>query len=424
MGFLDRLFGRRKSEKEEEEHEKDLDFDKTSECVQKKIEEETNVFWPSIEIFHAELKSSNEQLESSLENLKKAVPAEKIDDQILKIANTSKDNFITKMSAIPSAIKKDFSKNIDSFSGYYNSVVSSINGANMKTVKEYMSLDVAFKKETNDVVDKMGKVKKHVDDFKKEVTKKKERIGFLEKILSDNKLLKEKIEEKVSCEKKIEELKNELEDLGKRKIDSEKELEGLGQSEIWNSYIQLTKDRNVAEGEVRKIIEEIVNIFTSLDRMLKRFIKFIEDENLNFKNRDLLKRYVESPFDAFIQDNNSEVINSALAMLEQLLVEKKIKIDNMDSSLKIINNLKSSKILESLSKKYFEINEKIKELKEQIETHEYVKKKSELQNNISKAARSIEDNKKTLEHQEKLIKTVETEIQSMRENLKNKLKEI
>jgi gas vesicle protein len=423
MGFLDWLFGRKKPE-EIEERQKDIDLASSKELLQKRIDDETNAFWSTIEKFHSDLKSKNEGFESSLENLKNAVPTEKIDEQILKIADTSRENFIAKMSAIKTAIKKGFSHDIHSFSGYYNFVVSSVNDANMKTVKEYMSLDVAFKKETNDVVDKMREVKKCVDDFKDTLNKNNEKISSFEKLLNDVKFLEEKNAEKMDSDKKIEHLKKDLDELNQNKNNFEKELEELGQSEIWKSYIQLTKDKEITEGEMRRIIEEVVNIFASVDRVLKRFVKFVEDENISFKNMDLLKRYVESPFDAFAQDTNLVTINSALTVLEQLLAEKKIKIDNSEESLKIINNLKSSKLLDNLSKKYSEVNEKIKKLKEQVENHEYVKRKSELQNNISKAARSIEDNKKTLEHQEKFIKNVETEIQNMRENLKNKLKEI
>ena len=119
-----------------------------------------------------------------------------------------------------------------------------------------------------------------------------------------------------------------------------------------------------------------------------------------------------------------ETINSALVSLEESIANKKISIDDGGESFKTIIKLKSSKILEDLSRKYSEKSEQIKILKEKIENHEYVKRKKELQDNASSFLRKIEENKKLLEHQEKSDKDIETEIENLRNELKNKLREI
>jgi len=424
MGFLDRLFGRKKEEKMKEKQPEELDLDSSKSMLQKRIDEKFKAFLPEIEKFHSELKSRNESFETTLENLRKAVPAQKVDEQILKIATTSRESFIRKMSEISASVKKEFQQDIDSFSQYYESVKNSIKETNMETVKEYVSLDVAFKKETNDVVDRMKEIKGGVDDFDKKLSKKTENIGYLKKLLGDVKLLEEKIAQKKNVENKIEELKKELEYIEKNKINSEKELEELGKGELWNSYIQLTKDKEAVESEIRKIIEEVVSVFASINRPFKKFAKLVEDDSVNFKNKDLLKRYLESPFDAFVQDINLDVVDSALELAEKMLADKKINIDNLEENLKIISQIKSSRILHNLSRKY---NEKIgqrEDLKGNIENHEFVRKKKKLQESISNSIRNIDDNKKTLSYQEKSDVEIETEIKNMKENLKNKLKEI
>ena len=424
MGFLDWLFGRKKSEETQERKVEGLDLGYSKSLLKKRIEEETEKFWPSIEKFHSGLKSRNERFEKALDDLGKSNPAEKIDDQVLKIALTSRDSFISKMSAISTVIKRDFSKDIESFADYHETVSSIINQANQGTVKEFMSLNVAFKKETEEIVDGMKEVKNHVEGFRDEMKRRRQKIETYQKLLNGIRILEEKVSEKSESEKKIAELKIDLEDLEKERIDSEKQLEDLNQSEIWKSYIQSTKDKEAVESEIRKIIEEVVSIFASISRVLKKFVKSVEDGSASSKNRDLLKKYIESPFDAFVQDTNMETITPALVSIGEMLNNKKLIIDNQDETLKLINNLQSSKSLNRLAEKYSEQSAKLSELKGKIDNHEYLKKKKELQDRVSAISRDSEERRKILDYQTRFKENAESEIQKMQEDLKNKLKEI
>lgn len=378
MGLLDWLFGRKSVAKVEEGTPKELDLESSKVLVQRKIDGETKSFWPRIEKFHSDIKERNEEFKDSIENLKNAKPPEKIDEQILKIANTSKNTFIAKMSAISEIIKRDFSKDIGSFLDYHSTVSSMINQVNKETVKEFTSLNVAYSKETNNVVKKLREIKEKVDGFAKELNEKKGQIDMLDGFLNDIRTFEERKAENKKTIINIEQSKSELENSEKEKENLEKKLGELNQSETWKAYIQLTKEKENLDSTERKIIEEIVNIFASLDRILKKFAKLVDDDTIAFKNIDTLKKYIESPFDGLIQDTNQEIINSALKTTEGLIKEKKLIVDNANESLRIIDNLKSSKILESLAKKYHQTDEEIKNLKNQIDNHEYLKKKERI----------------------------------------------
>ena len=422
MGFLDWLFGRKRPEEMKEDGE--LDLESSRNLLKKRIDEEIEDFWPTVERFHSDLKSLSEQFDTSLSSLRNAVPVEKIDEQVFKIATTSRESFIRKMSQISTTVKKDIGQDIETFSEYYKSVAGSIANANMDTVKEFMSLDVAFKKETGSVIDRMKEMKRHVDYFKNSFAKRKGKIDSAKSLLDEIDSLEKKIVDRDETEKRIEQLKKEIEIADRKKAEFEKQLAELGQSEMWKNYIELTKEKEAAEADARKVIEEVVNIFASINRPLKKFANAVEEKIAVFKNKDMLKKYLESPFDAFVQDSNFETINAALDAMEGMLAEGRLVPDDKDESLRMIKDLKSTKILNSLSEKYSGKNATVKSLKEQIENHEYLKKKKRFQENINAETRRIDENRKDLDRQEKVAKKFEAEIGDMKENLKNKIREI
>jgi len=157
---------------------------------------------------------------------------------------------------------------------------------------------------------------------------------------------------------------------------------------------------------------------------LKRFVKMTEDGSVEFKSKDLLKTYVESPFDAFVQDENLSTINLAIGTLIEALENQKITFDDGGESMRILKELKSNEILKSLSARYSESTKIIGRLKEQIENHDFIRKRKELQENISKLSRDIEENKKSLEQQQKQENELGLEISEMKKSLETELKGI
>ena len=422
MGFLDWLFGKKKEEEKFEE--KEFSIESGKEILQRKIDEETKRFWPKIGDFNRELRGRGEQLEAALEKFREASPPEKIDEQLLKIANTSRRTFAAKMSSLTAAIKREFSSNINSFYDYYKTIAATISQINQETVKEFASIHVAYEKETNDVVDRMKDVKKIIDDFRDELKNETKKADALEKILGDVRVYEEKISKKDERLEANEKLKKGIENLEKEKAALETQLQELGQGDVWKTYIELTRQKEAKEAEVRKIIEEVVNIFASISRVLKRFVKMTEDGSVEFKSKDLLKTYVESPFDAFVQDENLSTINLAIGTLIEALENQKITFDDGGESMRILKELKSNEILKSLSARYSESTKIIGRLKEQIENHDFIRKRKELQENISKLSRDIEENKKSLEQQQKQENELGLEISEMKKSLETELKGI
>jgi len=424
MGFLDWLFGKKKTEKEAENHAGELDLESATSTVKKKMEEETDSFWPRIEKFRSELRSRNEEFKKSIEKLRDAKPPEKIDEQVLKIGNTSRGSFAGRMSAIPPLVEKEFPKNLASFSDYYSGILSRIGAVNRESVKEFTSLSLAYTKETDAVVNNLREMKEKMDGFDGELKKVKETIGDLEKTLGNISELKGKNSEKEAADKRIESIKEGLKALELEKAGAEKELEELNASEKWNAYIQLNKEKEILEGEMRNIIEEVVGIFASIDRPLKKFAKAVDERYegyATFKNKDMLKRYVESPFDGFIQDTDLETINSALTTIEEMVSTKKLNVGNSDEVLNMIGKIKSSDMLNKLAKKYLEVSEKIKIAKERIENHDYLRKRKELQDNISRIARGMEEDNKLLEREERSETNLEKEIERLKSDLRTRL---
>src|SRR3989344_5038603 len=115
MGFLDRIFG--KSEKNRNLDRSDIET--TNQILKNKIDEETEFFKKEMETFYSNMKTDSKNLEERLLILQNATCAEKVDAQLLSIADTSKKTFRDKMKKVLNVLDSETPRDMDSAFNFY-----------------------------------------------------------------------------------------------------------------------------------------------------------------------------------------------------------------------------------------------------------------------------------------------------------------
>ena len=417
MGLFDRLF--RKTKKVEEIKQKffvikENDIER---ILNDEIIKHSKPFMEGFENYYSSLMDSIKRLEKIMEDIKSYDLSSIPDTQARQIAESSRKEFIESLSKMVRVFHESFGSTPLSVIDYYNKCSKSWNIANAETLRTYKVIK-EFIPPAKDASKEFSKLYKHLEELGKFITKKNEEIENIKSALDayeDLKVAKEDLENKKDKMKSIEEkIKSITSELEKKK----KELEDLDQSDEAVMLRELVKEKTSLEYRERELASKVVEIISTIYRYLKKLLHELEE-----KDKKLIKKYMESPFDALLEDKNMK-INYYLIQLKEKIEAGEIEPKNREKSIEMIDKMIKTNLLSNISNEYKEIEKKIAEINSKISQISLEKRRKELEDSIKEYESKLSEVEKEKERMLKKVEELEMIIEAIKDELKEKLTKV
>lgn len=404
ISFIRKLFKKENSKKEEKSLLliKELDLENE---LNKVIAEKENKYKEILIDFSKTLEEKLLKFEKALQELKEeniSLP----DKQVEMLVNANKKEFLEKMFSLINEFKsKAELTDLASILSFYQKFYGRLREINALSLKDFLSIKRYFSS-SRKVLENFKILFSFMEEFnKKFYSEDVQKILEIKRQVSDYLWLKEELE------KTYNNLKEEKESVSKKEEELElkkKNLEELENSEEYKRLRELEREKakiNYSEKELSSICIEKA---ASIEHIIKRLRKRIDG-----KEEELLEKFISSPFDAVISFNVQELLES--------LIEKMKSLGFKEDDILKVESIVKDRIFEKISKEYFLLEEKLKEIESEIERISIIKEKRKIENEINSISFDLQEAKKSIEKLEKRIEELNFLKEKVSKELENSL---
>jgi hypothetical protein len=409
MGFFDFLF--RKKVKTFEK----ISLEKLGEAAKKKISEHEESFKNEATNFFAKERQQEEKIKSDLARLASSKVTEQVDPQLLKIAETSRKSFSKKVESLIGREENNFS--LLSLRAFHDSFLSRFEEIDSSTVAEFAAMKEVFR-QSQDVVDDMKILKKYFDELGEQLKNAESKVEPFNEIIDEIKKFEDENVKLENYKKDLENILQKGENLKKENEMLKINLQKIEEGDEWKDFLQMKKNLEEKEREKREIISQVVQKFASVERPLKKVNNLLQNGEINKK---IFDKYFASTFDAFLEDYDRIVINSALKEAEKAISAKKISIKGEEKNLDKIKEMISADVFSDLGRQWQRVSNEISEMDMKIKDSEVDKKRSDMIKIISD--RESEMKQETKVKMEQQIKILEQNLAAEKEGIQKLAKE-
>ncbi len=402
MGFLEKIFGRKKETKKPPETPEniELDLDKAGTWFEDEISGFTETINLDAENLIRQIKNISENLESSLQSLETKESEDELKGRMKKLAIDNKTSFIKKVKAFNSSISPPDPKDTLLFSEFCTKIITDINRMTKGMSKNIYFAKMLFAEETNDITAELNSMTRLADEFQK-----KQDMHKIDQITEVRNLLQE-IESLSETQKKgkvkLEQKKQALEILEDEKNKTQKNLQKLEVSEESSRLKQMLKEKDDLNDEISMSRNNIIQIFSPLAKALKKYERF--STSLSADDAKILAAYIESPFRALKTDTEYTILDRITEETEKLISSGKIDLKDRqkEKALARLNALKDHSLLNQHLSEHSRLKEQIKNIETSLnaikinrETETTKRKLKDIEGNIEDEEQDIQKIKNT-----------------------------
>jgi len=400
MGFLEKIFGRKKEEPSIPEKPKktELNLNEAEAWFEDEISGFTKTVNTDTKNLIKQIKDISENLESSLQDLETKESEDELKGRMKKLAIDNKASFIKKVRAFNSSISPPDSRSTMLFSDFCTKIITDINMMTKGMSKNIYFAKMLFPEETNDITAELNSIARLAHEFQKKQNKDKiNQITEVRNLLQEIECLSET---QKKGNKKLEQKKQALETLGGEKNRTQKNLQKLETSEESSRLKQLTEQKDDLNDEISMNRNNIIQIFSPLAKVLKKYERF--STSLEADDAKILAAYIESPFRALKIDTEYTILDKITEETEKLIASGKIDIKDKQKE-KTLTRLKALKDHSLLNQHLSEHSR----LKEQIKDIEASLKAIKINKETETAKQKLKDIEGRIENEEQDIQKIE-----------------
>ncbi|MCD6226430.1 MAG: hypothetical protein J7J93_01390 [Candidatus Aenigmarchaeota archaeon] len=414
MSWFSKIFEKKQKENKEKIRMslKDVD-DFLRDRFKKEYEPLENSTKRQIEEEYENLQQVVEKMKSQVKILKEAPYSESNDSIIIRKAVGSRKSFVNKMEMLIAQIQKPIGIDMNSMINFHNETAKLINITNAKTVKEYAFLKELFRDEGKKIIEtfhqiieidrKIGTIIKEFKNSNPELLEAKEILADI--LNSTQRLLKN--------ENKIHELDRTLEKAKDKNEKIENELKKLLNSSDWKIFLQAQKSREQIKMLMQNKKTNFIELIAKLEKPLKKY-------NWSVKNK-ILDNYIHLSFESILaEDPKGQIFMSQIKNMKKDMLDKKINFKNNDKFLAIIEEMIENNEIERILQEYSNLSENLKIQEEKITSNSISKRKRNLEIEINKSKKQIQE---IINEKERIRNEIKS-IQIDREHKLKKLEEL
>ncbi len=427
MGFLDKVFGK-KSHPEQVPETIELRLPELNEFLEKNFSQEYTVIEKNVFIKFSEVKHLLKQLKDNLDELEKVnVLGTEGNFRLRKIVKTSKKNLLNQMNSL---IKKLSPPNKSEFSLLQEYCLNSsklLQEAVTSFGKNIAYTGIILKNEVKKIGSNVQELNKVFSDLKKlfEENSHLSLVPQTHQIISE---FKEKLKEKDESIKKIKLIENEILSLNKLLNEKEKELNNTKTSSKAAELNSLQEKKAALVRKKQEIKSKILNIFSPIEKPLKRFYKLSESKQfiLSSEEKSIFHAFLSNPFLALKADPKAATIKKLFSYLQTLIENNTISLKEKEKQKKL-ESLKKLQSFDFFEKVFWEFNSievEIKKIDAEISSKAIAKKISSIEEEIVSINSQIKEKIEELQFEKNSLKKLESALTELKTSIEDSLQKI
>lgn len=418
MNFFERLFGKKEDKKEKLEalnmNLKDLD-----DFLDKKLEDDFKSIDQDIRKIYSDIKISRESLQHGLALLEKVEFKGPLDPPVMSAVVGKKNSFIHKMNQMVKEFERPVEFNFNSILDFHNRCVFSLNSTNAKTGEDYRYLKEFFDKEVSQVISDFKNLDRSFKELGNLLKTKKEDVDLILSLKEKNNSIKMKLESKEKMKIELGRRNGLLSDLRNKETSLGNEINGLNASDEWIRLTERKKEKSRIENEINDRVIEVVQTVSPLEQVLRKFKKLVEYCVVNFQNRRFVELYINSPMDAFAQDEDLRMFYLILEEIKKTVNEGKMELK--DKILSLISHMLEEKKFLGLKKDFEDLIAKRDKIQSEISQFKIQEQKEKLERDLLLVKNNIADNSRENEILNKKLQKIGEEMNEDKSFMEDKL---
>ncbi|MFW5986701.1 MAG: hypothetical protein ACOCPU_00620 [Methanohalophilus sp.] len=412
MDFLKKLFGMDRDEPEELH----LEFENLYEWSKTRYEREANSAKPLISDLYSVIDNKLDQLRVDKNSLLAAKPIESADKKMGKIADSNRDVIVSNLEILDEKIIVPNDNSVEGAYAFYNESFSHLDTFLDNTRKSMLYAKSLYPAEYNKINADLANLNHALSDLFSAIEKPRNKLDMINNIFVDIEDIHNLESEIMDCRNKIQELENKYSSLDENIQGTKSDLEKLIAGSEYPRAEAINSEIDDVRQQLLNVEADIKRMFTPLSKALSRIQK--QDENgihtLSPQVRNILGIAMKDPVSALDYDLDPLYDELILRLQSDSLG---LKDKKKDKTLEQVKSIKNSSALKSLYESKTEYDNRLEQLRDQLDQMDVYRQKTSMEKDISKKQEALLSTQDKMEDEKKRLESLEEQL----ENVKSKL---
>jgi hypothetical protein len=412
MDFLKKLFGKGKDEPEELH----LEFENLHEWSKTRYEREVNSAKPLIRDLYSGIDNKLDQLRVDKKAFLAATPIESADKKMGKIADSNRDVIVDNLEILDEKVTVPHDNSIEGAHAFYIESLSHMDTFLDNTRKSMLYAKSLYPAEYNKINGDLANLNHALSDLFSTIEKPRNKLDMISNVFEDIEYIHNLESEIIDSRNKIQELKNKYTSLDEDLQDAKSDLEELINGSEYPRAEAINSEIDDVRQQVLYVEADIKRMFTPLSKALSRMEK--QDENgihtLSPQVRNILGIVMKDPVSAL--DYTLDPLYDELILRLQS-DSLGLKDKKKDKTLEQVHSIKTSSSLKSLYEDKKKCDDRLEQLRDQLDRMDVYHQKTSTEKDISKKQEALVSTQDKLDDETKRLKSLKEQL----ENTKSKL---
>jgi hypothetical protein len=412
MDFLKKLFGKNKDEPEELH----LEFENLLEWSKTRYKGQVNAARPLISDLYSVIDNKLEQLRIDKKAFMAATPVESADKKMGKIADSNRDVIVSNLEILDEKITVPNDNSVEGAYAFYNESVSHLDTFLDNTRKSMLYAKSLYPTEYGKINEDLANLNHALSDLFSTIEQPRYKLGMISNIFEDIEYIHNLESEIMNCRDKIQGLENKYSSLDENIQGAKSDLEKLIEGSEYPRAEAINSEIDDVRQQLLNVEADIKRMFTPLSKALSRMKK--QDEN----GIHTLSPQMRNILDIAVKDSVLALDYDLDPLYDELILRLQsdslgLKDKKKDKTLEQVHSIKNSSALKSLYESKMEYDNRLKQLRDQLDQMDVYRQKTSMEKDISKKQEALVSTQDKLEDETKRLESLEEQL----ENAKLKL---
>ncbi|APH38311.1 coiled-coil domain-containing protein [Methanohalophilus halophilus] len=412
MDFLKKLFGKGKDEPEELH----LEFENLREWSKTRYEREVNAAKPLISDLYSVIGNKLEQLRVDKKAFLAATPIESADKKMGKIGDSNRDVIVDNLEILDEKITVPHDNSIEGAYTFYTEAVSHMDTFLDNTRKSMLYAKKLYPTEYNKISGDLAHLNHALSDLFSTIEGPRHKLGMISNIFADIEAIHNLESEIMECRDNIQELENKYTSLDEILQGAKSDLEELVNGSEYPRAEAINSEIDDVRQQAQDVEADIKRMFTPLSKALSRMKK--QDEN----GIHTLSPQVRNILDTVMQDPVSALDNNLDPLYDELILRLQsdslgLKDKKKDKTLEQVHSIKTSSSLKSLYEDKKKYDNRLRQLRDQLDQMDVYRQKTSMEKDISKKQEALFSTEDKLEDETERLQSLEEQLVNTKSKL-------